>query len=178
MCLSMLHCKSVQSKSMKLFIHSSVYYLQICIVTNSKCFLAVVRCILWISGKKDRLFHWSWKSKCWEISFKQVQRASEKCWGGLLEFLLYSTYDCWVCGESGSGRPYLEIFVIIMAYLSSCHVTCQVISTQNNLFNIVQPSILRKTEKKKPDSDTNWGDEQKPRWITKFVLNGWRRFNV
>lgn len=148
MCLSMLHCKSVQLKSMKLFILLVCTIFRFALLLTTKCFLAVVRCILWISGKKDRLFHWSWKSKCWEISFKQVQRASEKCWGGLLEFLFYSRYDCWVWGESGSGRPYLEIYGIIMANLSSCHVTCQVISTQNNLFNIVQPSILKKLKKR------------------------------
>lgn len=43
-----------------------------------KCSLTVARCILWISGKKNRLFHWGWESKCRKNGTEQVQGASEE----------------------------------------------------------------------------------------------------
>ena len=49
-----------------------------CLNCSQFFFIAVTRHILWISGKKDRLLHRSWKGRSRENSYKQVQRASEK----------------------------------------------------------------------------------------------------
>ena len=60
--------------------------------------------------------------------------------------------------QTGSGRPYPKISVLIMACPLSHHfVTCQVMSTQKSLFSVVQPSTLIKSEKRKPESDTGEG---------------------
>ena len=73
--------------------------------------------------------------------------------------------------KSGSGRPYPKTLRVIMACPSRRHfVTRQVMSIRKSLFDIVQPSTLRK-----PESDTDRGDDTQvkihkfcPKWLEEF----------
>ena len=54
-------------------------------------------------------------------------------------------------------------------------------STHKNVFHIVQPSTLRKSEKGKPESDTDQGDDAEvkignlfPKWLEEF---GWLKYD-
>ena len=50
-------------------------------------FFAVARCVFWFFGKKNWLLYWSWENRSRENCPEQVQRASEKNWRGLLQFV-------------------------------------------------------------------------------------------
>ena len=72
-----------------------------------KCSLTVARCILWISGKKNRLFHWGWESKCWKNGTEQVQGASEESWRGLCEL-----YVTWI----NSYHLFIYLFIYLLSF--------------------------------------------------------------
>ena len=67
-------------------------------------------------------------------------------------------------------------FEIIVACPSSPYfVTCWDMAMQKSLFDIVRPSTLRKPEKRKPESDTDQGDDTQvkkhkfcPKWLGEF----------
>lgn len=78
-----------------------------------KCSLTVARCILWISGKKNRLFHWGWESKCWKNGTEQVQGASEESWRGLFEL-----YVTWI----NSYHLFIYLFTELQMFCTRYHM--------------------------------------------------------
>lgn len=81
----------------------------------------------------------------------------------------------WDAGKLSPASP-TQKFVIIMACPSSPYFdTHWVMSIHKSLFDIVRPSTLRKPEKRKPESDTDQGDDTQvnehkfcPKWLGEF----------